>query len=202
MRLRHCMLPRIVTLPSALGRRLILSATSLLMAAAVPSPADPAGSETPILVIDRANVARYTARLPEGALALFAKFPDYTVRVFPTHRTAAAPARVYANIAANASRAAAAPEGIASGIAGAAGGIPFPLPHNGTEIVWRRSSPPMSRAATEPFSKPRATRRSPISRITIRARRPTRSARIISRHAACKPRRPRAWAKPISPGSR
>jgi len=171
MRLRHCMLPRIVTLPSALGRRLILSATSLLMAAAVPSagdpaaalrgpltpmgaeragnsdgtippwtgavtPADPAGSETPILVIDRANVARYTARLPEGALALFAKFPDYTVRVFPTHRTAAAPARVYANIAANASRAAAAPEGIASGIAGAAGGIPFPLPHNGTEIVW------------------------------------------------------------------
>lgn len=100
------------------------------------TPADPAGTETPLLVIDRANVARYEARLPEGALALFAKFPDYTMRVFPTHRTAAAPARVYANIAANASRAAAAPEGIAVGIAGAAGGIPFPLPHNGTEIVW------------------------------------------------------------------
>ena len=100
------------------------------------TPADPAGSETPTLVIDHANFTRYAARLPEGARALFAKFPDYKMRVFPTHRTAVAPARVYANIAANASRAAAAAEGIAVGVAGAAGGIPFPLPHNGTEIVW------------------------------------------------------------------
>jgi hypothetical protein len=100
------------------------------------TPADPAGTETPILVIDHANATRYAARLPAGALALFAKFPDYTMRVFPTHRTAAAPARVYANVAANATRAHAAPEGIAIGIAGAAGGVPFPLPHNGTEIVW------------------------------------------------------------------
>src|SRR5277367_4920431 len=29
------------------------------------TPADPAGSETPILVIDHANFARYEARLPE-----------------------------------------------------------------------------------------------------------------------------------------
>ncbi|MEJ0046249.1 MAG: DUF1329 domain-containing protein [Rhodospirillales bacterium] len=88
------------------------------------------------MTIDHTNVARYAARLPEGALALFAKFPDYSMRVFPTHRTAAAPAWVYANIAANATRAHAAPEGIAYGVAGAAGGIPFPLPHNGPEIVW------------------------------------------------------------------
>ncbi len=98
------------------------------------SPVDP--DEPPSLVIDRANLPHYALRLPEGALALFAKFPDYRMRIFPTHRTAAAPAWVYANIAANATRAHAAAEGIANGVEGAAGGIPFPLPHNGTEIVW------------------------------------------------------------------
>jgi hypothetical protein len=100
------------------------------------TPADPAGTETPILVITRANMQRYTDRIPEGARALFARFPDYEMRVFPTHRTAAAPAWVYANIEANATRARPAPEGIAYGISGAAGGIPFPLPQDGTEIVW------------------------------------------------------------------
>ena len=100
------------------------------------TPADPGGKEQPTLVIDHANVAKYAARLPEGALALFAKFPDYRMRIYPTHRTAAAPDWVYANVAANATRATPAPQGIAYGVAGAAGGVPFPLPRNGTEIVW------------------------------------------------------------------
>jgi hypothetical protein len=99
-------------------------------------PADPQGRESPVLVIDHANAPLYAARLPAGALALFAKFPDYRMRIFPTHRTAAAPDWVYANIAANAVRAHAAPQGIQYGVADAAGGIPFPLPQNGTEIVW------------------------------------------------------------------
>jgi hypothetical protein len=98
--------------------------------------ADPTGTEKPSLVIDRTNVQQFAARLPEGALALFMKYPDYIMRVFPTHRTAALPAQVYANIEANAGRAHAAPQGIAFGVSGAAGGIPFPVPHNGTEIVW------------------------------------------------------------------
>jgi hypothetical protein len=100
------------------------------------TPADPRGTETPILVIDRANAQHYAPLLPQGALALFAKFPDYVMRIYPAHRTGVAPARVYAAIAANASRAHAAPEGIARGVAGAAGGIPFPRPANGFEIIW------------------------------------------------------------------
>ncbi len=100
------------------------------------TPADPAGTETPVLVIDHANYRQYIDRLPEGAAALFARFADYRMRVFPTHRTAVAPAWVYENIRRNATRAHAAPEGIRYGVAGAAGGIPFPIPANGTEIVW------------------------------------------------------------------
>ena len=100
------------------------------------TPADPAGTEAPLKVIDATNYRAELARLPEGAAVLFAKYPDYKMRVFPTHRTAAAPASVYDNTYRNAARAHAAPEGIAYGVAGAAGGVPFPLPINGTEIVW------------------------------------------------------------------
>jgi len=100
------------------------------------TPADPAGTETPLLIIDHANYQRYRDRLPEGQLALFAHFPDYRMRVFPAHRTGVAPAAVYDNIFRNATRARAAPEGIKYGVAGAAGGVPFPIPANGTEIVW------------------------------------------------------------------
>lgn len=100
------------------------------------TPADPAGTEAPARVLDAAAATAERDRLPEGALALFRKYSDYRMRIYPTHRTGVAPARVYDAISANATRAHAAPEGISYGITGAAGGIPFPLPQNGTEIIW------------------------------------------------------------------
>jgi hypothetical protein len=100
------------------------------------TPADPAGTEAPVLVIDHANYRHYADRLPEGAAALFARYSDYRMKVFPTHRTGVAPAWVYDNIMRNATRAHAAAEGIRYGVADAAGGVPFPIPRNGTEIVW------------------------------------------------------------------
>jgi hypothetical protein len=109
------------------------------MAVEPPSAAtmsDPFAREQPVLTIDRANARRYAEQLPEGALALFDRFPDYRMRVFPTHRTASLPGEVYEAIARNAIRAHAAPSGISFGIADAAGGIPFPIPSNGAEVVW------------------------------------------------------------------
>ncbi len=100
--------------------------------AVTPPPAD----EKPILVITAENWRHYEQRLPEGQKALFAKYPDYRMEIYPTHRTAALPEAVYRNIFANATRAKAAKDGIAEGIEGAAGGVPFPIPQNGTEAVW------------------------------------------------------------------
>ena len=60
--------------------------------------------------------------MPEGAKALFAKFPDYRMDIYPTRRSASAPQSVYDSVFQNATRAHAAPGGIATGIAGAAGG--------------------------------------------------------------------------------
>lgn len=97
---------------------------------------DPFAADKPILSITAANVGEHADRLPEGVRALFARFPGYRMDVYPTRRSAAAPQEVYDQIFRNATRARAAPEGIAYGIDNAAGGVPFPIPGNGHEAVW------------------------------------------------------------------
>jgi Protein of unknown function (DUF1329) len=97
---------------------------------------DPFADEAPLFTITAENYQRYADKLPEGQKALFQKFPDYRMAVYPTHRSAALPPRLYDEIAANALRAHAAADGIRYGVEGAVGGIPFPIPHNGGEVVW------------------------------------------------------------------
>ena len=97
---------------------------------------DPFAGESRMFSITATNFRSYSDSLPEGARALFEKYADYRMDIFPSHRTAAAPDWVYANIYRNATSAHAAREGIAYGIEGAAGGIPFPIPADGFEAVW------------------------------------------------------------------
>jgi hypothetical protein len=97
---------------------------------------DSFAAERPLFSITASNLPRYAVRLPEGAKALFAKYKDFRIDVYPTHRTASAPQPVYEATLRNAVSARAAPEGITSGIEGAAGGIPFPIPQDGAEAVW------------------------------------------------------------------
>jgi hypothetical protein len=92
--------------------------------------------EKPLFVITASDAPAYAGRLPEGALALFRRYNDFRIAVYPSHRTAAAPQSVYDSILANATRAHAGPGGIAYGVAGAAGGVPFPIPSSGGEMVW------------------------------------------------------------------
>jgi hypothetical protein len=97
---------------------------------------DPFAQEKPLFSITPANVDSYADKLPEGAKLLLKRFPDYRMDVYPSHRTAAAPQWIYDNVFRNALRATAAPEGLAYGVEGAAGGIPFPIPKSGLEAVW------------------------------------------------------------------
>ena len=97
---------------------------------------DPFADEKPLFTITAKNFRDYADQLPEGAKRLFEKYPDYRMDVYPTHRSAAAPKWVYKNILRNATQAHAAPEGIAYGVVGAVGGIPFPIPKNGFEAMW------------------------------------------------------------------
>jgi hypothetical protein len=97
---------------------------------------DPFASEKPLFSITAQNFRKYADALPDGAKVLFEKYPDYRMDIYPTHRSAALPDWIYQNIARNAVSAHAAPEGIAYGVEGAAGGIPFPIPKDGTEAMW------------------------------------------------------------------
>lgn len=97
---------------------------------------DDHAQDRPLFSITAGNAADYAEQLPEGAKALFAKYPDYRMDVYPTRRSAAAPQSVYDNVFLNATRARAAPAGIAYGVENAAGGIPFPIPKSGHEIIW------------------------------------------------------------------
>src|SRR5258708_39347390 len=92
---------------------------------------DPFSGEKPLFSITATNLSTYAAKLPEGAKALFAKFPDYRMDIYPTHRKTAAPQWVYDNISRNATRAHAAPAGIAYCGEGAAGGISFSISQDG-----------------------------------------------------------------------
>jgi hypothetical protein len=97
---------------------------------------DPFAAEKPLFSITGRNLEKYSDQLPEGEKVLLKRYPDYRMDIYPTHRTAAFPQSVYDNVFRNATRARAAPEGLAYGVEGAAGGIPFPIPKIGGEIVW------------------------------------------------------------------
>ena len=94
---------------------------------------DPFKDEKPLFTINAQNIEKYSASLTPGIRALIAKYPDsFYLNVFESHRTAAAPQWVYDNTYANATR---------STLEGnvpknAFGGIPFPIPQSGAEIMW------------------------------------------------------------------
>jgi len=98
---------------------------------------DPFAAEKPLRSISAQNMAEHENRLTEGTRALLEKFPQsYRIDVYPTHRTASAPQWVYDNNLRNAVVAKLVDS--SSGLIphGAYGGIPFPIPQNGSELIW------------------------------------------------------------------
>jgi hypothetical protein len=110
-----------------------------LFPGAVPGAAriDPFAAERPLISISAKNMAEYRAKLSQGTQELLVRFPStYRIDVYPAHRTAAAPPWVYQNNAKNVlagrligSSAGLIPQSVY-------GGIPFPLPSSGAEVIW------------------------------------------------------------------
>ncbi len=99
----------------------------------MPRP-DPFADDKPRFSITSANLAQHADKLTDGVQALFKRYPDFRIDVYPTRRTAGAPQWVYDNTFANATRAKLAEN--ATSVSGAFGGIPFPIPANGDEAMW------------------------------------------------------------------
>lgn len=95
---------------------------------------DPYAADAPLYTITADNAARYQDKLTAGHLALLQAYPDYKLIVYPTHRSVSNPPRVYDAVKANATTAELVAGG--NGITGAVIGIPFPIPHDGIEVVW------------------------------------------------------------------
>ena len=96
---------------------------------------DPFAGDTILYTVTAANMAQYESILTEGHKALLSTYPDtYKLPVYPTRRSASLPQRIYD--ATKATAATARITGDGAGLAGAAIGIPFPIPSNGMEAIW------------------------------------------------------------------
>jgi hypothetical protein len=95
---------------------------------------DPFAADQPLFTITSANAAQYEAKLGAGQLAVLKAYPDYKLIVYPTHRSASNPQRIYDATRTNVGSARLVSGG--NGISGAIGGVPFPMPQNGLEVVW------------------------------------------------------------------
>lgn len=90
--------------------------------------------EQPVLSISATNMDAHKARLTEGTIALMQRYPKtFRIDVYPTHRTAVAPDYVYENTRQNATRCTLTED---KSLEGCYGGIPFPIPKSGLEVIW------------------------------------------------------------------
>lgn len=94
-------------------------------------------TDKPLFSITAKNAANYQDKLTDGVKLLLQRYPDtFRLDVYKTERSAAAPAWLYENTLRNATRAS-----LVEGPAGpsphdAWGGVPFPIPKSGAEVMW------------------------------------------------------------------
>ena len=94
---------------------------------------NPFSNEQPLYVVTNDNQDSYQTLLSPGQRAMMKKYPDsFKMKVYPTHRTARYPERIYAKARANASSAKlvnGAPQNFDET-------VPFAIPSNGEEAIW------------------------------------------------------------------
>ena len=95
---------------------------------------DPFAGDQPLYTITSANLGQYGAKLTPGQIAVLKAYSTYKLPVYPSHRSASYPQRVYDATRKNATSAQLVSGG--NGISGAIVGVPFPVPQSGLEVVW------------------------------------------------------------------
>jgi len=95
---------------------------------------DPFKDDIVLFTITAANAEKYADKLTTGGMALLKAYPDYTMPVYATHRSASNPRRLYDATKKYSTTASLTENG--NGITGAVIGTPFPIPQNGLEVVW------------------------------------------------------------------
>jgi hypothetical protein len=95
---------------------------------------DPYAGDKVLFSITPANFEKYAANLGAGQKAMFGKYKDFRMDVYPTHRSASFPQRTYEFTKKNATACKLIADG--DGIQNCAEGFPFPIPNNAYEAIW------------------------------------------------------------------
>ena len=96
---------------------------------------DPFASDKPLYTVTAANMSQYANKLTEGHKKLLQTYRStFKMNVYPTHRSAGAPQRIYDATKRIATTATLAAGG--NGVTNAGEGIPFPIPKSGVEVFW------------------------------------------------------------------
>ncbi len=95
---------------------------------------DPYAADKPLLTITPANYKQYSDKLAAGSQAMFARYGTFKMNVYPTHRSASFPARVYEYSKTNARNCKLVANG--EGIENCAEGFPFPVANDAYEAIW------------------------------------------------------------------
>lgn len=96
--------------------------------------ADPFANERVLFTITGQNVEQYKDRLSPGQVAMFKRYPDYTMNVYPTHRSANVPPAIVEAARKNALNTRLVAGG--NGLENFTKAFPFPIPKSGLEVIW------------------------------------------------------------------
>ncbi len=94
---------------------------------------DPFADEKPLFTITPKNYEKYADKLAASQIEMFKRVPHFKMDVYPTHRTVSYPDWIKENTYNNALNAELVDNG--NGVEGACGGIPFPIPKSGGEVI-------------------------------------------------------------------
>ncbi|CAM2169625.1 DUF1329 domain-containing protein [Paraburkholderia sacchari] len=94
----------------------------------------PYDGEKPLYSITAANYQKYSDKLTGGTAAMFKKYPQFRMDVYPTHRSIAHSSDWLAHCKTNALNATISSSGNA--VDNAHSCVPFPIPKTGAEVVW------------------------------------------------------------------
>ncbi len=95
---------------------------------------DPFGADQPMFTISPANLDQYADNLTVGQKAMFARYPGYAMKVYPTRRSASFKQSVYDATIANAPTSGLTADG--EGVTNASFGFPFPFPTTAQHLIW------------------------------------------------------------------
>jgi len=95
---------------------------------------DPYGDDKVLFTITKDNLEQYKEKLTAGHQAMLKTYDNFKLNIYPTHRSASSPQRIYDATKKVAQTAELINNG--DGVKGTVNGIPFPIPKSGIEVLW------------------------------------------------------------------